>query len=228
MAWYHQSVRSDSFDSEATAESLLADLRVDGKPRKVLISAHKNGFLYVLDRTNGKLIAANPYVRVNWATHIDLKSGRPVLTDLLERAMKGETVIVFPSRGTNATLIAFNPKTGLVYVNSWNFPRLMKYVDFKFVLGTGSTGIESTMTTPKGEPAGYHMAIEPLTGKVAWQVPVVDFAGSAGLHATRGGVLVPRPFDCRGPSLQSGRRTTAWAGKTRSSVQQPAPPPSPP
>ncbi len=100
MVWYYQTVPNDSFDFDATAESLLADLRVDGKPRKVLISAHKNGFLYVLDRTNGKLIAANPYVKVNWATHIDLKSGRPVLTDLLERAMKGETVNVFPSRGT--------------------------------------------------------------------------------------------------------------------------------
>ena len=56
--------------------------------RKVLISAHKGGFLYVVDRTNGRLIAANPYVRVNWATHIDMKTGRPVLTDLLDRAIK--------------------------------------------------------------------------------------------------------------------------------------------
>ena len=112
MVWYYQTVPNDSFDFDATAESLLADIRVDGQPRKVLINAHKNGFLYVLDRTNGKLIAANPYVKVNWATHIDLKTGRPVLTDLLARAMKGETVNVFPSRGTNATLIAFNPKNG--------------------------------------------------------------------------------------------------------------------
>ena len=67
-------------------------MRVDGQMRKVLINAHKNGFLYVIDRTNGKLIAAHPFVKVNWATHIDLKTGRPVLTDLLDRAIKGETV----------------------------------------------------------------------------------------------------------------------------------------
>ena len=114
---------NDSFDFDANAESLIADIRVEGQMRKVLISAHKNGFLYVLDRTNGKLIAANPFVKVNWATHIDLETGRPVLTDILERAIKGETVDVLPSRGTNATLIAFNPKTGLVYLNSWNLPR---------------------------------------------------------------------------------------------------------
>src|SRR5207247_3148309 len=119
-------------------------LVVDGEMRKVLINAHKNGFLYVLDRTNGKLIAANPFVKQNWPKRIDLKTGHPVLTDVLDRAMKGETVAVFPARGTNAALIAFNPKTGLVYLNSWNQARVMKYVDFKFVLGTGSTGIESS------------------------------------------------------------------------------------
>jgi alcohol dehydrogenase (cytochrome c) len=89
-------VPNDSFDFDATAESLIADLRVDGQVRKVLINAHKNGFLYVIDRTNGKPIAANPFVKVNWASRIDLKTGRPVLTDLLERAMEGETVNVFP------------------------------------------------------------------------------------------------------------------------------------
>src|SRR5438046_4055857 len=166
MVWYDPTVPNDTFDFDASAESVLAELVVDGEMRKVLINAHKNGFLYVLDRTNGKLIAANPFVKQNWAKRIDLKTGRPVLTDVLDRAMKGETVAVFPARGTNAALIAFNPKTGLVYLNSWNQARVMKYVDFKFVLGTGSTGIESTFDTPKGEPIGYHAAIEPLTGNV--------------------------------------------------------------
>jgi len=221
MVWYYQSVPNDSFDFDATAESLLAELRVDGQMRKVLINAHKNGFLYVLDRTNGKPIAANPYVKVNWATHIDLKTGRPVLTDLLERAMKGETVNVFPSRGTNATLIAFNPKTGLVYLNSWNFPRLMKYVDFKFVLGSGSTGIESTMTTPKGEPAGYHVAIEPLTGKVAWQVPMMEFASSAGMLATDGGLLFTGLLTGEVIALDQDDGKTLWQFKTGSSVNAP-------
>src|SRR5436305_13828298 len=117
MAWYYQSVPNDSFDFDAHAESLIADIRIQGQMRKVLINAHKNGFLYVLDRTNGKLIAANPFVKQNWAQRIDLKTGRPVLTDVLDRAMKGETVAVFPGRGTNAALYAFNSKTGLEYLN---------------------------------------------------------------------------------------------------------------
>ena len=221
MVWYYQSVPNDSFDFDANAESLIADILVQGQMRKVLISAHKNGFLYVLDRTNGKLIAANPYVKVNWATHIDLETGRPVLTDILDRAIKGETVNVFPSRGTNATLIAFNPKTGLVYLNSWNLPRLMKYVEFKFVLGAGSTGIKSTMTTPKGEPAGYHMAIDPVTGKVAWQVPMMDFASSAGMLATDGGLLFTGKLTGEVIALDSDNGKQLWQFKTGSSVNAP-------
>ena len=84
---------NDTYDFDSTAESMLADMQVNGQPRKVLINVDKNGFLYVIDRTNGKLIAAQSVRESqNWATHIDLKTGRPVLTDLLERAMKGETV----------------------------------------------------------------------------------------------------------------------------------------
>ena len=67
----------------------------------------------MLDRTNCKLIAAHPFVKVNWATHIDLATGRPVLTDLYKRFLAGEEVEIWPSRGTNAVPIAFNPNTGL-------------------------------------------------------------------------------------------------------------------
>ena len=88
----------------------LPDIQVEGKPRKVLINVNKNGFVYVIDRTNGRLIAAHPFVNQNWAKHIDLKTGRPVLTDLLDRAIKGETIDLAPRLGTNATLSAYNPQ----------------------------------------------------------------------------------------------------------------------
>jgi alcohol dehydrogenase (cytochrome c) len=221
IVWYYQTIPNDTYDFDSTAESLLADIPVNGQPRKVLINAHKNGFLYVLDRTNGKLIAANPYVKVNWASHIDMNTGRPVRTDLVERAKKGETVTLFPSRGTNATLIAFNPKTGLVYLNSWNLPRLMKYVDAKFVLGGDFTGMESTMATPPGEPAGYHMAIEPLTGKVVWQEPMMDLASSAGMLATDGGLLFTGKLTGEVIALDQDNGKTLWQFKTGSSVNAP-------
>src|SRR3989442_14142636 len=135
--------------------------------------------------------------------------------------MKGETVAVFPARGTNAALIAFNPKTGFVYLNSWNQARAMKYVDFKFVLGTGSTGIESTFDTPKGEPIGYHAAIEPLTGNVIWQTPLTDIASSAGMLATDGGLLFTGLLTGEVVALDQDNGKTLWKFKTGSSVNAP-------
>src|SRR5262245_21961402 len=116
--------------------------------------ANKTGFVYLIDRANGGLIAAHPYVKVNWASHIDSKTGRPVLTEVYDRAAKGETVEIWPSRGTNPTLMAFNPKTGLVYLNSWEVARILKYVKFEFVLGQGSTGSRRAQNRDHGLPSG--------------------------------------------------------------------------
>ncbi|MBN8832438.1 MAG: PQQ-binding-like beta-propeller repeat protein, partial [Sphingomonadales bacterium] len=79
MKWYYQETPGDSWDFTATAPMVLADLTIDGKPRKVLMQAPKNGVFYVLDRTNGQLLRADPYTRVNWTTGIDMKTGRPRL-----------------------------------------------------------------------------------------------------------------------------------------------------
>ena len=81
MVWHYQYIAERrATTSTAPPSNVLADLRVDGQMRKVLINANKNGFLYVIDRTNGKLIAAHPFVKVNWATHIDLQD-RPAGAD---------------------------------------------------------------------------------------------------------------------------------------------------
>ncbi|MEQ1775517.1 MAG: PQQ-dependent dehydrogenase, methanol/ethanol family [Burkholderiales bacterium] len=218
VVWQYQTVPNDSYDFDANAESVLADIRIDGQMRKVLINAHKNGFLYVMDRTNGKLIAAHPYVKVNWATHIDLKTGRPVLTDILDRAIKGETVNVFPDRGTNASLIAFNPKTGLVYLNAWNQARVMKYVEAKLVMGGGYTGITGSQLLPAGEPRGYYTAFNPLTGKVVWQVPFPDAPVSAGMLATDGGLLFTGQLTGELIALDIDNGKRLWQFKTGSSI----------
>src|SRR5258708_30874590 len=108
---------------------------------------NKNGFRYVLDRTNCKLNAANPAVKVNWASRIDMKTGRPVLTDIYKRFLAGDEVEIYPSRGTNAVPIAFNPKTGLVYATTWNLPRIQKLVmtPAPAPLGGSSTGVTSRL-----------------------------------------------------------------------------------
>jgi alcohol dehydrogenase (cytochrome c) len=221
MVWHYQYIPNESFDLDGSAEPVLADLTINGQVRKVLMSAQKNGFLYVLDRTNGQLIAAHPYVKVNWATHIDLETGRPVMTDIYERAAKGEQVEVWPSRGTNASLMAFNPKTGLVYLNSWEVARILKFVKFEFVLGQGSTGIETSFRAPDGEPWGYHVAFDPLTGKPKWKVPLIETASSAGMLATDGGLLFTGKITGEFIALDQDTGQTLWQFKTGSGINSP-------
>ena len=219
MVWHYQFLPNDSFDFDATAENIVADIPVEGKLRKVLVNVNKNGFVYVLDRTTGKPIAAHPFTNQNWAKHIDLKTGRPVLTDLLDRAIKGETIDLNPRLGTNATLSAFNPKTGMLYLNSWEILRVMKFVDEKLIIGAGYTGIETSSKIP--DITGYHIAMNPLTGKTAWKIPLRDFAVSAGTLGTDGGLLFTGRLTGEFIALDQESGKQLWQFKTGSSVNAP-------
>ncbi len=220
LAWYYQFMPNDSYDYDGTAENIVADIQIDGKPRKVLINTNKNGFVYVLDRTNGKPIAAHPYTNQNWAKHIDLKSGRPVLTDLYERALKGETIDLNPRLGNNASLSAFNPKTGMLFLNSWELVRVMKFVDVQLKVGSSYIGVESSSKYP--EPAGYHIAMNPLTGKVAWKMPLHKLASSAGMLATEGGLVFTGKLTGEFIALDQDTGKQLWQFQTGSSVIAPA------
>ena len=221
IVWHYQFTPNDSFDFDGTAESILADVQLDGKPRKVLFNVNKNGFVYVLDRTNGQLIAAHQFMAQNWAKYIDLKTGRPVLTDLLDRALKGETVDMSPARATNATLSAYNPKTGLLFLNSWEAIRVMKFVDVELVVGGGYTGIETSYKNPDNLAPGYHIAMNPLTGKTIWKIPLQEFAVSAGTLATDSGLLFTGKLTGEFIALDQDTGKQLWQFKTGSSVNAP-------
>jgi alcohol dehydrogenase (cytochrome c) len=217
---HFQYTPNDVYDVDGVDESVLADLRVGGQDRKVMIQANKNGFMYVLDRTNCKLIAANPYVKVNWASRVDIATGRPVLTDIYKRFLAGEEVQIFPSRGTNATPIAFNPNTGLVYASTWNVPRIQKIAPPKpQVIGANSTGITNRLPDMKpSEVFGHFVAINPLTGEKKWEVPLTEFASSAGMLSTDGGLVFTGKMSGEFLALDEETGQTLWQFKTGSSI----------
>jgi len=218
---YFQYTPNDVYDVDGNDEQVLADITVGGEMRKVMIQTNKNGFLYVLDRTNCQLIAANPYVKVNWASKIDLATGRPVLTDIYKRFLAGEEVEIWPSRGTNAVPIAFNPKTGLVYATTWNLPRIQKLVlnPAPQVIGGTTTNVTARLPEVKpGEPLGFFAAIEPLTGKRKWEIPLVDLPSSAGVLATAGGLVFTGKLSGEFVALDEDTGRTLWQFKTGSSV----------
>ncbi len=224
IACYFQYTPNDVYDVDGTDENVLADVQIDGRLRKVMIQANKNGFMYVMDRTNCQLIAANPYVRDNWATHVDLTTGRPVLTDVYKRFLAGEEVEIWPSRGTNAVPIAFDPNTGLVYASTWDVPRIQKMAAPKpEVLGANSSGVTSRVPPVRpGEVLGHFVAINPLTGEKKWEVPLTDFPGSAGMLATGGGLLFTGKLTGEFVALDEATGRTLWQFKTGSSINSTA------
>ena len=224
MVCYFQYTPNDVYNVDATDENVLADMQVGGQLRKVMIQTNKNGFLYVLDRTNCKLIAAQPYVKVNWATHIDQTTGRPVLTDIYKRFASGEEVEIWPSRGTNAVPIAFNPNTGLIYASTWNVPRIQRLAQPKPpVIGGLSTGVVARFPEIKpGEALGHFAAINPLTGEKKWEVPLADLPSSAGMLATGGGLLFTGKLTGEFLALEEKTGKTLWQFKTGSSINSTA------
>jgi alcohol dehydrogenase (cytochrome c) len=220
IACYFQFTPNDVYDVDGTDEMVLADIQVGGRPRKVMIQANKNGFMYVIDRTNCQLIAANPMVKVNWASSIDLESGRPVLTDVYKRFFAGEEVEIWPSRGTNAVPIAFDPSNGLAYASTWDIPRLQKIAAAKEqVLGADSTGVTARVPDMKpGDIVGHFVALNPLTGEKKWDVPLADLPSSAGMLATAGGLVFTGKLTGEFLALDSATGKTLWQFQTGSSI----------
>ena len=223
IACYYQYTPNDVYDVDGVDEHVLADMRIGGQMRKVIIQANKNGFLYVLDRTNCKFIAAYPYARLNWATHIDPATGRPVLTDLYKRFLAGEEVTIYPQRGSNAVPIAFNPNTGLVYTSSWNQPRIQKLAPKPMVIGKSYTLVQGrTPDFKPGDVLGHFVAINPLTGEKKWEMPLTDMPSSAGTLVTAGGLVFTGKGTGEFIALDEETGKTLWEFKTTSSVNSTA------
>ena len=115
--WHYQFVPEDSWDFDSVQQLTLADLRINGQNRKVIMQANKNGFFYVLDRLTGKVISASPFAQVNWASEIDLKTGRPMIRPEAFYS-KDQAVRIMPGPGGahNWAPMAFNPITNLMYI----------------------------------------------------------------------------------------------------------------
>ena len=183
MRWYYQTTPGDNWDYTAVQDMMLADMEVDGVMRKVIMQAPKNGFFYVLDRQTGELLRANPYVTVNWASHIDMETGRPVENpdkDFLTG--NSQWILPGPLGGHNWQSMSYNPNTGLVYIPALENPLVFDVEHdfkatgrFKYIEGGWNTGVEfgrlleimgEHPDLPKGK--GYITAFDPLTGKTHW------------------------------------------------------------
>ena len=197
--WHYQTTPGETWDYTATQHILLAELEIEGRNRKVLMQAPKNGFFYVLDRATGELISAEPFVKITWATHVDKETGRPVETENA-RYTEGP-VTIFPANqgGHNWHPMSYSPKTGLVYIPAQEIPQ--GYGDaksFSFRPGLFNVGIDPMLLQlPQDEPTkqavldmlkGYLLAWDPVQQKAAWRVEYPG-AWNGGTLATAGNLV---------------------------------------
>ena len=138
-----------------------------------------------------ELVAANPYVQVNWASAIDMKTGRPVETEVSKKARAGELVTVWPSAfgGKNWEPMSFNPQTETVYANTLNLGWNYKAIPGEYKVGEfyWAVDLSAGWAWPDG-PRGSLKAIDPLTGKAKWENPS-DLPRSSGVLSTAGGLV---------------------------------------
>ncbi len=169
--WHYQTTPGDTWDYTATQHMILADLEIKGEQRKVLMQAPKNGFFYVLDRTDGAVISAEAYVNVNWANGVDLETGRP--NEAPGARYENEPFFIQPSPlgGHNWHPMAYNPSTGLVYLPTQDVPFVhMQDAGFEFTENFWNTGTNVVAAAAPDDPA----ALEQLNSMIAGQLVAWD------------------------------------------------------
>ncbi len=192
--WHYQINPGESWDFNAAMDMELADLTIDGKPRQVVMTAPKNGFFYVIDRKDGKLISAEPFVDVTWASKIDLETGRPVEAPNVRYEDGPVTFRPTPLGAHSWMPMAYSPETKLAYIPAIDLQ--VTYDDtgitrdtFKWAGGMGlSTGVGYSISDGGTKTTGWLIAWDPVAQKARWKVPM-DVHLSGGVMAT-GGDLV--------------------------------------
>ncbi len=223
-AWHYQTTPGDTWDYTAVQHMILADIEIAGRMRQVIMQAPKNGFFYVIDRTNGEFISAEAYVPVTWATHVDPETGRPVENPEAHYANETKRVRPGPLGGHNWHPMTYHPGTGLVYI-----PALDMRFDyaqdnaFKYAPEAWNTGVDFRLSAPPPtaeenianlqDIRGFLAAWDPVSQQEVWRVQHAT-AWNGGLLSTAGNLVFQGRADGRFAAYAADSGELLWESPT--------------
>ena len=231
-AWHYQTTPGDTWDYTAVQHMVLADIEIDGVTRNVIMQVPKNGFFYVLDRVTGELISAENIVPVNWATHIDMKTGRPVETAdaRYDETLAAKVISPGPGGAHNWQPMTYSPDTGLVYIPAKQEPFAFK-LDENFKPGPIGMNLGINFWEPPAEVIplspefgefhqGFLLAWNPVTQKEVWRVPHKNFE-NGGVLSTAGNLVFQGTADGEMVAYNAKTGERVWTAPTQTGVLAP-------
>ena len=227
--WHYQTTPAETWDYTATQPIMIADLNYPTGKRRVVMQAPKNGFFYVLDAKTGELLSAEKFAPLTWATHVDMKTGRPVEIPSARFDKTGIPVIVAPGAlgMHNWHPMAFNPETGYVYLPvthsnaAYAGPKEFKVNLQGWNTGTDFAGGSSLYSQPGAPPRGnvesYILAYDPIAGKEVFRIKN-DVYGASGLLATSGNLIFSGNHKGEFVAYRADNGEKLWSAPTQARV----------
>jgi PQQ-dependent dehydrogenase (methanol/ethanol family) len=215
--WHYQFTPNDTHDWDATEAPVLVDLPYQGRERKLMIQANRNGVFYVLDRTNGKFLSAKPYVRTTWVKSWDA-NGRPILEPGSDSTLKGSVVYPALIGGSNFQAPSYSPLTGWLYVAYNDSANNYRRTPMAYEPGKAYWAGEPGSADPDPDDSRGIMAIDALTGAVKWKFELTEVSLSAGVLATGGGVLFAGSHEGNLIALDAKTGKSLWHFQTGSEI----------
>jgi quinohemoprotein ethanol dehydrogenase len=231
--WHYQTTPGDTWDYTAAQHMILADLAIDGQARKVIMQAPKNGFFYVLDRATGELISAGAFANMNWATGIDMKTGRPIETPNARYGETGKLFVAQPGPGGAHSWqpMSYSPRTGLVYlpVMEASFPYFPDKNFRRRALGW-NTGVDfDAASLPQDEAVkaqikeglkGHLAAWDPVAQREVWRAQH-EHPWNGGLLSTATDLVFQGDALGEFAAYDARKGTKYWSVKTGSGILAP-------
>jgi PQQ-dependent dehydrogenase (methanol/ethanol family) len=224
LKWYYQFTPNDTHDWDSTEDMVLVDRVWHGQNRKLILHADRNGVFYVLDRTNGKLLAGDPFVRATWLKGFD-ENGRPIIAPNSASDPKGNTVYPAVGGGSNFQAPSYSPQTGWMYFMYHDGPAdyvsgLTPFVPGPQYVGRGTAGAGGGGAAPPAPTPVTQgvQAFDPETGKTQWKFELTQGSLSAGVMATAGGVVFAATPEGNFAALDAKTGKPLWRFTTGSGI----------